>query len=384
MTPKATRPETTRRLLAIHRIAGLVVSINLLLVTLTGIVLIYHHEIDDALGNSPRSSGGEGTLPLAELIGRARAAKPSANPISLFQDQEDHPGIVYIGMAEGHRRFEGSTFLVLDQHDGRIVDAPEFDETFVGVVYLLHARLLAGPLGSYLVGLVGIAYLLTLVTGFLVYGPMMRRFSFGMLRTDKHRRTLFADIHKWLGAATFGWNFVVAFTGIVLTLGVPMLQLYSATELAEVGRPFAEEPVVTDLSTIDAAVDSALRAAPGKDWSFISLPGSELASTRHFSLFLEGGEGIESRMRSLALVDARMPSSVDYRELPWYLRALMLSEPLHFGDYGGWALKLVWAVFSIITVVISVTGVYVHLASRKQKAARGRTSPLDLSAEVNA
>ena len=30
------------------------------------------------------------------------------------------------------------------------------------------------------------------------------------------------------------------------------------------------------------------------------------------------------------------------REMPWYAKALSLSRPLHFGDYGGLLLKIIW------------------------------------------
>jgi hypothetical protein len=32
------------------------------------------------------------------------------------------------------------------------------------------------------------------------------------------------------------------------------------------------------------------------------------------------------------------------RPMPWYAQALLVSQPLHFGDYGGLPLKLLWAV----------------------------------------
>jgi len=43
----------------------------------------------------------------------------------------------------------------------------------------------------------------------------------------------------------------------------------------------------------------------------------------------------------------------------------LLSQPLHFGDYGGMPLKIIWAILDIITIVLLVTGLYLWLRRRK-------------------
>lgn len=79
-----------------------------------------------------------------------------------------------------------------------------------------------------------------------------------------------------------------------------------------------------------------------------------------------------SRMLTIALVDALQPSIVDHRELPWYLRLLLLSEPLHFGNYGGLPLKLIWLAFTLVTLAMSVSGVWVTWATRRERKSRQR------------
>ena len=51
--------------------------------------------------------------------------------------------------------------------------------------------------------------------------------------------------------------------------------------------------------------------------------------------------------------------------LPWYLRALEVSRPLHFGDYGGLPLKILWAFFDLALIVVLVSGVYLWLIRRR-------------------
>jgi uncharacterized iron-regulated membrane protein len=83
-------------------------------------------------------------------------------------------------------------------------------------------------------------------------------------------------------------------------------------------------------------------------------------------------------MLSISLVDASNPSAASWHELPLYLKALLVSEPLHFGDYGGLPLRLLWALFTVALIVLAGSGVYTFFAGR-QSAARNTTEPLELS-----
>jgi uncharacterized iron-regulated membrane protein len=55
--------------------------------------------------------------------------------------------------------------------------------------------------------------------------------------------------------------------------------------------------------------------------------------------------------------------------LPWYLRALQVSRPLHFGDYGGLPLKIIWALLDLAAIVVLASGVYLWLGKRKSPRA---------------
>lgn len=43
-----------------------------------------------------------------------------------------------------------------------------------------------------------------------------------------------------------------------------------------------------------------------------------------------------------------------------------MSQPLHFGDYGGMPLKIVWALLDAITIVVLGSGLYLWLVKRRR------------------
>jgi uncharacterized iron-regulated membrane protein len=194
--------------------------------------------------------------------------------------------------------------------------------------------------------------------------------AFGMLRRGPARLG-WIDIHKALGAATFLWNLVIATTGVLLALGTFLIQFYQFTELASLKGDAAQRTSATAFLPIDRDMARVSQQPPGLQLSSVSLPGSEFAGPNHYLVLLHGTSPVESRLLTLALVDAAS-GEVRTSKLPWYLKAVLIAEPLHFGDYGGLPLKVVWVMFSLITIALTGSGAVVWIA-RRRKARIGAT-----------
>lgn len=65
------------------------------------------------------------------------------------------------------------------------------------------------------------------------------------------------------------------------------------------------------------------------------------------------------------MIDAETGTLTDSRTLPWYLTAILLAQPLHFGDYGGMPLKIIWALFDLVAIVVLASGIYLWVARRR-------------------
>jgi uncharacterized iron-regulated membrane protein len=70
------------------------------------------------------------------------------------------------------------------------------------------------------------------------------------------------------------------------------------------------------------------------------------------------------------LIDASSGKVTDSRELPWYVVSLLVSQPLHFGDYGGMPLKIIWGVLDVLTIIVLGSGLYLWLKRRSPRAIR--------------
>jgi uncharacterized iron-regulated membrane protein len=103
------------------------------------------------------------------------------------------------------------------------------------------------------------------------------------------------------------------------------------------------------------------------DIAFIAFPGTPFTSSHHFAAFMRGDSPLTSRLLKPVLLDGETGDVADSRALPVYLQALLISQPLHFGDYGGMPLKLVWAALDVLTIVVIGSGLYLWLARRRKR-----------------
>jgi uncharacterized iron-regulated membrane protein len=226
----------------------------------------------------------------------------------------------------------------------------------------------AGEAGKLFLGAIGLVFIAVIISGVVLYGPFTRSMCFGTIRDRSGRRVAWLDWHNFLGVVTVAWALVVGVTGVVNTLAEVMLSRGKATELAQMVAPYTGRPAPSHLAALDEVVAQAKRAAPGTEIAFIACPGTPFSSSHHFTAFMRGDTPLTSRLLKPVLLDGETAEVADSRALPFYLRTLLLSQPLHFGDYGSMPLKVIWAVLDVMTITVIGSGLYLWLARRRKQA----------------
>jgi uncharacterized iron-regulated membrane protein len=361
---------TRRTVLAwawVHKWSSLVATAFLLMLCLTGLPLIFHEEIDAATGGrAPLAVLPEGTPPksLDVLLAIALATRPGEVPLYMSFDT-DRP-VVNITTGPVPDAAEAAMhFLSLDARSGAILPAA----TEGGVMHVLlelHTDMLLGLPGKLFLGAMGLLCVIAIVSGIVLYAPFMRRFGFGTVRRDHGARAKWLDVHNLFGIVTIAWLAVVALTGTINTLSEQITNAWKADQLAAMVAPFAGQPVPADFSSVQAAVELAEARAPGMRPQFIAFPGVAFSSTHHFGVFMQGRTPLTAKLLTPVLIEAETGRFADMRPMPWYMQGLLLSQPLHFGDYGGLAMKLLWAALDLVTIVVLGSGLYLWIGRRRR------------------
>jgi uncharacterized iron-regulated membrane protein len=122
---------------------------------------------------------------------------------------------------------------------------------------------------------------------------------------------------------------------------------------------------MADRGSVQRSMEKTIQRATGMKLVFIAFLGTSFSSPHHNTFFMRGGEPITSKLLQPVLVDAKTAEVTAAPKMPWYLTALLVSQPLHFGDYGGMPMQILWALLDIATIIVLRSGVYLWLRHGK-------------------
>lgn len=339
----------------------------MLLLCLTGLPLIFFHEIDHAMGRSvdpPETVAVRGPASLDSIVSDAQKRKPG-DVVQFMGTSSDEPHSIFITMGETIDAPEASAFFTYDARTGEFVHEYPLKQGFMFTVFKLHVDLFADLPGMLFLGFMGLLLTISLVSGAVVYSPFMRNLPFGTVRRDRSVSLKWLDLHNLIGIGTLVWFLVVGVTGVINTLATPILDQWKETELASMIAPYMNDEPGTEPVSLERAVAAARAAEPEMELGFIAFPGNSFAGPYHFSAFMRGKTPLTSKIRTPLLIDTRSYEVVEKRELPLYVKAFLISQPLHFGDYGGLPLKILWAILDILAIIVLVSGIVLWYKGRR-------------------
>ncbi len=355
-----------RRWYLVHKWTSLISTLFLLMLCVTGLPLIFYHEIDHALGYSvdpPERPGVTTTASVDKMLEDARARRPQDHVQFLSRDP-DEPHAWYVSLGETPNAPESSAFYTFDARTGEFLHEYPLAQGPMYFMYRLHYDMFTGLPGTLFLGVMGLLLVISLVSGVVVYGPFMSRLKFGTVRRDRSARLKWLDLHNLLGIATLVWVFTVGLTGVINALAIPILGYWQGTEVSAMTTQYKNLPPITNSVSVERVLATAREAAPGMELSFMAFPGNEYATPHHYIAFMQGSTPLTSKLLKPVLIDAQSGELTATATLPWYVSALLLSQPLHFGDYGGMPLKILWALLDLLAIVVLGSGVYLWVKKR--------------------
>lgn len=357
-----------------HKWSSLICTAFLLVLCVTGLPLIFRGEIDHALGYGTGGQAAARPAPLSSIEAAARVARPLGK-IHFLVWEPDKPGVITLSIAPpGAKSFFDNENVLIDAATAR---PPSGGDRASPTQWLLdlHGTLLLGPMGPLVLGVPAVLFIVALISGAVIYGPFARKAGFAQVRGGRTTRTAWLDLHNMLGAVILAWMLVVGATGLINTWGASIIRFWQMSELSTYAQ-HGSQPTGR-MASIDAIVAAGRSRYPDFQPYFVAYPGSLMAGERFHAVYLRGPKGLKEHIFQPVLVDSVTARVIGAPRPPWYISALALSQPLHFGDYGGAPLKIMWALLDLATIAVLVSGLKLTLS-------KGGRRPRDLAAEAAA
>lgn len=370
-------PAFVRAMLAGHSALGIAFAALIYIVCLSGTLAVFLHELyrweqpDAPVVSVPLSPEAVQTA-VDAAYRKALAANaahdivvmgPSPVQSRVLIDFHDHESGV-----DGHWLGDASGRPVVTQH-----------MPWSAFVADLHMQLhLPRTWGMFLVGLTGVALLSSLISGLLSH-PRLFKDAFH-LRWGGARRLEQADLHNRLGVWGLPFHVVVSTTGALLGLstlvvGVLALAAYdgdSERAFADILGPMpTEDETAAPVPDVAAMIRQVQSAHPDAVFSsvviqHVATAGQVVNVGMRTPGHLAMANGYFFDGAGTSLGDAGLETGSIGQQI---LGAL---QPLHFGWFGGFPIKVAYGLLGLAMTIVTATGITVWLARRR---ASGRAAP---------
>lgn len=251
----------------IHKWIGISLAIIIIPLSLSGATLVWHDTVDAAI-NPQRQISGDGSAAFAPsaYIAAARAHMERGQQVSAMRFEEGRAMVITatsMQLPEETYRPLKRTLIWLDPADARLLDKHASNAGFVRVMEELHGSLFIPMYGRPVIGFIGIAMLLSSLSGLWLWWPTKGGFSKGL----KWRRgsDTFANLHHQAGFWVCVPLAMLSFTGAWIAFPEIAAALSGSTapSLAErMVRMRARPLPVTNLA-VDAVLAKVQSEKPG-------------------------------------------------------------------------------------------------------------------------
>ncbi|WP_411817819.1 PepSY-associated TM helix domain-containing protein [Hyphococcus sp. DH-69] len=341
----------------IHRWLSIGAAAFWLIQALTGIILTFHFEIEDAV-HAPKHYPTD-LQAIENRMESLASSGPEATVHWIWTSAglPDRYVISFAG-ADGENRN-----MRIDGNANIMRDRPASDLTFLGFIREIHLTLLSGSIGHWILAFSGVLLISNLILGLITAWP--RRGTWRHALKPHGSGTATAQIYSWHRALGL-WIFIPAF--FVVGAGTLILfehEIAHVLDAEDISLP-ANPPTGTGVG-FAAAAQAAVDAIPGSRFVGTTLPSPEDASyyawVRAPGELYRGGYGA-----SLVIVDANdatIRGAYPATDLDAGSAFVKSFYPIHTGEFAGLPGRIFAMMVGIWLAAMTILGIVLWLRRRK-------------------
>ncbi len=253
-------------------------------------------------------------------------------------------------------------------YEHRKTDAPSFIGHF-------HADLHLGrPIGLILTGFLGLTLLVSTATGLFIHRQFFKElFTF---RRKKPLDVIINDGHKIMGIWGSLFHAVIGFTGAFLGLATVILLPAAAfvsfggdqDKLIEKFTAIPEPAISEQFQATDINIilhDAQTRYPKAKIVDLTIMAHNDANAEVYMRLI--GGEQVASQLLKYHGSGEFVKSMSSFGDIPGAsIKVLELLFPLHFGNFAGLFVKLIWVFLGLTTALLPLSGMMMWLSKRSR------------------
>lgn len=372
------RSPTRKLIFALHKWVGAIVALYLLVMSLTGVSLVFKDEFEDILCPPPTVAAGEKRVSFEALIEATQKKYVGYNVTGIICPRLSTKPIQIFARNDKDKKVA----LNADPYTGEIIGPRKENETLEFLADL-HHNLLNGKTGRTVNGIGALCLFLLVVTGAVVWWRGIKDWTTGFRFSWKGNfRRINWNLHSAVGAWTLPllliWSisgFYFGFTAFFEKSLNVIFPVSAQKQLAPPDEKIALEENQTGRMAIaaihgakpnlDKLVQTAIAAAPREDYvERIAFPDKRRPTLR---IWLCNSLSADSTTKTQVFLDAstgEVLSVAPSDAVPTGDAILQWLTKLHFGNFGGLASKSIWIFLGLAPAILAFSGLSLFTHAR--------------------
>lgn len=343
----------------LHSFAGFAFGLLMLLVCLTGTLAVVSHEIQYLSHQKYRAlSERQGPVPWQVLEQNLAKAYPDYQ-ISNVQVPEQW----YLAGAVSLNKGSEFLFVYFDPASGALTGEGQWG-TVSRFLRNIHMYLSLGSTGKIIVTSLSFLLLIILISSFYVYRQWWRK-GFQLPSGAKvSGRTFWSDWHKWTGIWCWGFILLMFLTGLWYFTEHFLLK-FKVDHYPK--APKLEQAIKQQTLSLTELMQAAQKARPELDIRALNYPLSDKAPvvvTGQDDTLLVRDRANRIYLHPVTAQVLKIQKGGDLKPVA-YLSDM--ADPLHFGNFAGFGVKLLYFVFGLGFTFLVAGGLWMHWLRTKRQ-----------------
>ncbi|MDR6942451.1 PepSY-associated TM helix domain-containing protein [Mucilaginibacter pocheonensis] len=359
-----------------HRWLGFISGLVVFIVSITGCIFCFQDEIQDAL-HSYRKVEVQYKPYVDPSILKAEALKDRAGATAsyMYYYGIDRPAGVLVNLPKNQM-----LYVYLNPYTGKIIHTENPAKNFFIIVEFIHLYLLLpARVGSLVVGISVIIFMVIMITGLILWWPKRksdRKRSFNIKWNGRWRRVNY-DLHNVLGFYATSIALILSITGLSMVFESVREGIYTTANL---GKAYPSEKVIPKSDSLLKAkvnskfvIDKAFASAQtrsSKAEMFLIFDDASTSGTIGITAFAQSLHYYKSDEYVFEKYTGKLLKQTPHTQKSPGLKMNDMNYDLHVGQIGGLTTKIIAFLASLICASLPITGFIIWWGKRKKSKSK--------------
>ncbi len=333
---------------SIHSVAGLLSGFFILLISISGAILVFHEELNHLEYPKIVREENKNTIPVDSCYNIVQRRYPASQISRCDLPENISMPFVFTIYDSLYNNGTEPMQVFLHPQNGNILKVRSARNNFVNWIAVVHNSFHLGKVGEWLFGFFALVFLLSITTGFIVY-----RKSILPVLTFRKKYFKWKNLHRLVGVYALLFNLMIGVTGFWMQRYVFKKEFYAADNY----KPVLKKSPALSFS-LNGSYTKLEEEFPDFSGYVVYFAQNKKGKTAIYGSRKSNSFIHSKKFADVIFLDSagHVSSSAFINKINASSRYDIINAQVHFGQYGGLVVKIIYSVLGLTGGLLSITG----------------------------